>query len=56
MLMVTPIGPGRAAYHRRGPPGTWAGTGAAALGLAGAVDIDDLTAVLGGRHPESRSR
>ncbi len=51
MLTISAIGAGRAAYHRNGPPGRWAGTGAAALGLTGAVDMDDLAAVLAGRRP-----
>ncbi|HWG73395.1 MAG TPA: MobF family relaxase, partial [Acidimicrobiales bacterium] len=38
-------------YYLAAEPGTWYGTGAEGLGLAGTIDGADLHAVLEGRHP-----
>ncbi|HET6915806.1 MAG TPA: MobF family relaxase [Acidimicrobiales bacterium] len=53
MLYVRPIGPSVGAYYLRQGRGTWAGHGAADLGLSGDVDRSDLRAALLGRDPAS---
>lgn len=40
-----------AAYYAREVPGRWAGAGAARLGLAGAVQSDDMRRLFAGTHP-----
>jgi conjugative relaxase-like TrwC/TraI family protein len=53
MLVVKTIGRGAAGYYFRGQEaGRWLGRGCGLLGLEGTVDQGDLTAVLGGHHPE----
>jgi conjugative relaxase-like TrwC/TraI family protein len=52
VLVTSPVGAQAAGYYFHGqPPGLWLGKGAAALHLAGVVEVRPLTAVLRGRHP-----
>ncbi len=53
MLVVSPLGAGAGRYYRDGEsPGTWRGSGAAALGLEGGVRPEVLDRLLEGRHPD----
>ena len=53
MLVVNPLGSVAGRYYRDGEsPGTWRGSGAAALGLEGAVRPEVLERLLGGHHPD----
>lgn len=53
VLQVKPVSPGVVGYYLRQGEGRWAGRGSALLGLEGAVERHDLSAVLSGRHPRT---